>query len=262
MLEWFIGRDIARMPEKADLGIRRWRIYLTLFLAVVLFGGDLIVLINTYLNGEITLRFVYKIIIILFVAGSIGKYYFFSLHPDFKWAKVARRSNAWFGIIFVLVAIVMGFIAVGSPSTQRSLRFDSQRINDLSNIQYQVVNYWQAKQKLPAALTDLNDSISGFIVPADPDTKAAYEYDVKAVASVKGIPSGLTFELCATFNLASQDTSGRGAYGLGGGMTVPISYPAPVGAVNDSWAHTAGHVCFERTIDPQKYPQLNKPLPQ
>src|SRR3989344_3022636 len=52
-IEWFIIKDMARMPEKKDLWIRRWRIYLTIFLAVVLVGGDLIVLINTYLNGEI-----------------------------------------------------------------------------------------------------------------------------------------------------------------------------------------------------------------
>ncbi len=236
VLEWFINRDITRMPEKADLWIRKWRIYLTLFLAVVLFGGDLIALINTYLNGEITARFVYKVILILFVAGSIGKYYFYSIYTSHRWSKFARRANAWFGIILVVVAIVTGFIAVGSPAKQRALRFDSQRVNDLSSIQWQVINYWQGKQKLPVALTDLNDTISGFIVPTDPETKTVYEYSVKAISG------GPSFELCATFSEVSQAN---------------ISYPSPVGGVSDVWTHDKGRVCFERTIDPQLYKPTN-----
>ena len=72
LAEWFIVRDIAKVPEKADIWIRRWRIYLTLFLAVVLIGGDLIALINTYLNGEITARFIYKVIVII-LKSRIGR---------------------------------------------------------------------------------------------------------------------------------------------------------------------------------------------
>ncbi len=255
VLEWFINRDITRMPEKADLWIRKWRIYLTLFLAVVLFGGDLIALINTYLNGEITARFVYKIILILFVAGSIGKYYFFSIYTSHRWSKFARRANAWFGIVLVIAAIIIGFIAVGSPAKQRALRFDSQRVNDLSSIQWQVINYWQQKQKLPVVLTDLNDTVSGFIVPTDPETKAAYQY------SIKPLVGNLSFELCATFGEVAQDNFGRGAYSGGGMYPTNISYPSPVGGVSDVWNHDKGRVCFDRAIDPDKYP-VNRVVPK
>jgi uncharacterized membrane protein len=48
VLEWLIARDAAKTPEKNDLWIRRWRMYLTLFLVVILIGGDLITLINTF----------------------------------------------------------------------------------------------------------------------------------------------------------------------------------------------------------------------
>ena len=65
VLEWLIGRDLIRSPEKREIWIRRWRIYLTLFLAGATIVGDLIALINTYLNGEVTSRFIYKILIVL-----------------------------------------------------------------------------------------------------------------------------------------------------------------------------------------------------
>lgn len=261
VLEWLINRDIARMPEKADLWMRKWRVYLTLFLTVVLIGGDLITLINTYLNGEISARLVWKVVVVLVIASAIGKYYFFNLYRNFKWSMFVRRFMPWWGIALVLAAIVIGFIAVGSPAQQRALRFDSQRVNDLQNIQWQVINYWQTKEKLPTTLSDLNDTLSGFVVPTDPDTKSAYEYSTKAVSGTQTISGGLSFELCATFSRESQDTKGRGVYG---GSTYPIaydmSYPSPAGGLSDVWNHAAGRTCFDRTIDPDKYPIIPRPV--
>lgn len=263
LLEWLINRDISKMPEKAELWIRKWRIYLTIFLAVVLFGGDLIALINTYLNGEITARLIYKVLLILLVAGSVGKYYSFSLYTSHRWSKMIRRTNAWFGIILVIVAIVLGFIAVGSPAKQRALRFDGQRTSDLQSIQGQVVNYWQQKGKLPVSLTDLNDALSWFIVPTDPETKAAYEYSLKTLPATTTIPNGVSFELCATFGESSQDLKGRGAYGRNGVSYPTIAYdmamPYP-GGIEDVWNHEKGRACFVRTIDPDKY-KPNVPVP-
>jgi hypothetical protein len=258
LLEWLIGKDIAKAPEKKEVWIRRWRIYLTLFLTAILIGGDLIALINTYLNGEITARFAYKILVILLVASSIGKYYFFSIADSYKWARTIRRLHVWFGLILVAAAIVSGFLVVGSPAKQRGIRMDNQRISDLSNIQWQIVSQWQQKGALPSTLAGLNDSISGFVIPTDPDTKAQYGYTVNGRAS---------FELCADFSLATQDTKGRGAAygGVGGsyGSTDMIypSYPYPGGVAGDSWEHPAGHACFARTIDPTRYPVNPKPSP-
>jgi len=247
VLEWLIIRDAKIAPEKNDLWIRKWRIYLTIFLTIIMIGADLITLINTYLNGEISARFVYKVLAILLVGGSIGKYYFFSLYTNFKISKIARVGNAWFALLLVIVAIVIGFIAVGSPSKQRGLRFDAQRVNDLQNIQYQVVNYWQQKQKLPATLDDLKDPLYGSIIPTDPNTKAAYEYATKG---------NLSFELCSTFSLPYQDTQGRGSYGYGGGSyAMDVAYPSMIGGVDTNWKHEAGRTCFTRTIDPEKYPK-------
>lgn len=251
LLEWLIIRDMKRMPEKADLWIRRWRIYLTLFLAAVLIGGDLIALINVYLNGEITSRFVYKILVILLAAGCIGKYYFFSLYTNFRRAGLVRRFNAWFGLAFVVTAIVLGFSAVGSPDTQRALRFDQQRVGDLSNIQWQIISHWQRTGKLPGDLAALNDSISGTIVPTDPKTEDSYEYSTTGATS---------FQLCAVFERPTQDLKGRGEFGRGNvGIAYP-SMPYPYPDNQNQWDHQAGRTCFDRTIDPDRYPVQPKPL--
>ena len=140
----------------------------------------------------------------------------------------------------VLISVVAGFVVAGPPSEQRALRFDGQRLADLQSIQWQIVNFWQAKQTLPKTLDDLNDSISGFTTPTDPETGEAYGYVVKAAAR--------TFELCASFDRANKDVS------------MKMSRPIPADGLNENWAHGEGRVCFERTIDPDRYPAFEKPM--
>jgi hypothetical protein len=249
VLECLINKDIEKSPEKSELTIRKWRIYITLFLTAILIAGDLITLINTYLSGEITARFIYKALLVLVVGGLIGKYYFYSLYTNFKFSRFVTKFNAWFGLALVIAAVVTGFIVVGSPAKQRSIKYDNQRISDLQTIQWQIINNWQQKGVLPVALNDLNDPLYGTIVPVDPETKAEYEYSVK---------SDLVFELCGTFDLAYEDTRGRGEFGYGkGGYLMDVAYPS-FGGVDTNWKHEAGRACFERTIDPEKFPRPEK----
>lgn len=246
-VEWLVYKDFALMPEKKDIWIRRWRIFLTLFLTIALISGDLIVLINTYLNGEISSRFVFKVLAILVIAGTVFKYYFFSLNEKYKYSKLIRRGNAIFAIILVLAAIITGFIVVGSPAKQRAMRFDTQRVYDLQSIQSQVVSYWQQKSKLPTSIADLKDPLSYTTVPVDPETNEQYKYISKGQYS---------FSICGVFSLASEDTKGRGSSGYGKVYSIDMSYPTQM--VAGSWDHKSGEVCFERTIDPEKYQPITR----
>ncbi len=248
VLEWMIKKDLLRFPEKDSLWIRRWRIYLTLFLAGVTIIGDLITLINTFINGEITERFVYKFLAILIIFAIIFVYYILEKTTGSGKGKTTQTIFAWLGIVIAIAAIVGGFLIVGSPYKQRALRFDNQRISDLSNIQWQIVNYWQQKGKLPASLEDMKDSISGQIIPTDPENKLTkYEYTVKGERA---------FELCATFAEKTQDNKSKGS-----SYSSRPSYDSyPIDGSNDNWTHEAGRTCFQRTIDPERYP-VNKPKP-
>jgi hypothetical protein len=241
IFEWLIVKEFSVSPEKKDLPIRRWRIHLTLFLTGLTIAIALISLINVYLNGEIGWRFAWKVIAIMLITGAVFKYYFFSIYENFRWSRLSRKVNAWFGILLVVAAIVAGFIVVGSPAHQRALRFDNQRVSDLQNIQWQVLNYWQQKSVLPTNLDSLKDSLSGNIVPTDPETKKPYEYAVKSTTS---------FELCATFLRKVEDKSGRGGF-MGRGY---YDMTSPIGYLDENWKHEAGRTCFTRTIDPERYP--------
>lgn len=249
VIEWLIGRDISRMIEKKDIWIRRWRIYLTLFLTGATIAGDFIILINTYLNGEISGRFVYKILVVLIVSTVIFAYYLLERMGETLKGKTGKIILAWLGIVFVLIGIVGGFVIVGSPATQRAQRFDNQRINDLINIQWQITDYWQKTGKLPQNLDVLNDPVGNYLLPQDPDTKSSYEYSVKETNS---------FELCANFALVSKNPQGSNIEL----QTYPVK-PISVGVNNMnniSWNHSSGRACFERTIDPEQYPVIQRQI--
>mgnify|MGYP001589652765 FL=1 len=149
--------------------------------------------------------------------------------------------------VLVLLSIIAGFFIMGSPSQVRLYRFDDQKVSDLQNIQWQIVNFWQQKERLPKSLDELEDPISGFIVPKDQQTGSSYVFT---------LGEGMAFNLCATFNAESQGPAKQTAY--------YESYP--VGDVsNENWQHGAGEHCFERIIDPERYPPyqngMEKPLP-
>lgn len=231
LVSWLIGRDVKMSPEKRDLGIRKWLTYFTLFVAGLAMMIDLIVLLNTFLNGEITARFILKVLSVLLVAGIIFAYYILDVR---KIQEKKTKIFAYIAIIAVLASIVGGFVVMGSPLTARKLRFDSQRVSDLQSIQWQVVNFWQSKSVLPSKLTDLEDPILGFQIPKDPETKAVYSYESTGA---------LSFKLCATFDLDNTNSTNR---------TVPKVYD--LSGNSDTWNHAVGKVCFDRTIDPKLYP--------
>ncbi len=76
---WFLEKQYRQEPEKRKLGIRKWLVYFTLFAAALILIGDLVALIFNLLGGELTLRFLLKVLTFFFVAGSVFYYYLWDL---------------------------------------------------------------------------------------------------------------------------------------------------------------------------------------
>ena len=156
----------------------------------------------------------------------------------------ARMVNYAVGAV-VLITIIAGFFILGTPQQMREKKQDAIRVQDLQNIQYQIVNYWQQKEKLPVSLAELNDPITNNMLPVDPQTKAQYSYETTGK---------MAFKLCATFANAGDSMEG-GPYRPTAKPMEPVSAGTPI---QDSWQHGAGEACFERIIDPERYPPYPK----
>jgi hypothetical protein len=77
-----IGRDLAADPTRRQSAVRRWLTYLTLLVAAGIIVGDSITLVYNLLSGEITTRFMLKVIVVALITGAIFGYYWRSIRKD------------------------------------------------------------------------------------------------------------------------------------------------------------------------------------
>ncbi|HAU66362.1 MAG: hypothetical protein UT30_C0001G0036 [Candidatus Uhrbacteria bacterium GW2011_GWF2_39_13] len=235
----FIAKDLKSDKEKQFIWIRKWLLHLMLFVGAITIIIDLITLINTFLGGEVTTRFILKVLAVLVVAIPVFSYYLWELRRDPLEKTRIPLMTAIVSSLVILGSIVASFFVIGSPAQQRNVRMDLQRVNDLQTIQSSLINYWQNKDVLPENLSLLEDDLSGYRSPMDPETKQSYEYRMIGE---------LSFELCATFETQFDSTSET--------HSIPVYYEFGYGDSSfDIWSHDAEHTCFERTIDPDRFKQ-------
>ena len=252
LLMRLIRRNMVDDSSRKEIWVRRWALFLTIFIAGATFVIDLIVLLNAYLQGEdLTMGFLLKVLTVLLVA-SLGFMHFMADVWGYWDREPARaRMVNWAVGALVLVTIIAGFLIVGSPQQMRAQKQDAIRLDHLQQIQWQIVNYWQQKEGLPVFLEELNDPISDFSVPVDPETGESYGYEL-SIGKTGTLPK---FTLCATF---ATEGGSRGGY-----PSTRSTVPSPNGkGLADNWQHDVGKSCFERTIDPAMYPPYPKGAPQ
>ena len=238
-----------------DEVIKKWVIYLIVFLASLMVVIDLVTLVRYFVSGEITIRFILKVFAVLVIAKVVGLYYLSEL--GVKVPFVNKNKNKLFvsvSIILVLFSIIYGFSVMGGPSTQRDLRIDQRKVDDLQSIQYQVINFWQQKERLPTSLEELKNPISGFNLPKDPEFQKGLNYEYNKISDMK-------FELCATFKVVAPKGLIENSKNYDGMSARDVMIePNFGGGLNESWDHEAGRTCFEREIDQDLYPPYPKPL--
>ena len=214
---WF--RKFREDEGRTESRLSKWLTYLVLLIAAVTVVGDLIAVVFTLLQGEITARFFLKALTILVIAGIIFGFYYLERRKIQYHLDIPRRVFQFFGrgvIALVAVAVVLGFIAGGSPTTERNRAFDRTRVEHLSSLSNCIENYARTFGQLPPSLADLRQAsqfsyCSSFM--QDPETKAAYSYRVVTPSQTEGAARVGEFELCATFALASQTgTAGASVY--------------------------------------------------
>lgn len=185
----YIRKDIEINPFKSDIWIKKWTKYLTLFLTGGAIVTDLIVLINAFLGGEISIRFILKVAAVLLVAGFVFFYYVYEKH---------KNNNLLIAIAsaIVLGSVVGGFLTIGSPKKQRDIQFDQTRISNLQSIKYEIESYAFKNKSIPTSLKDL-DASNSYLTIKDPETKEMYEYNILGDGKY-------SYELCAKFKTVSD----------------------------------------------------------
>ncbi len=197
-----VWRELAGQPAQADSAIRRWLTYLALLAAACTLIGDLVVFVDFLLGGEITVRFVAKVLVVLVLAGGVFWFYLRSLQGGEDRATRLRRigqQGALAASVFLVLTLGLSFAKFGSPSARRLSSSDDRRSEDLEAIASVIRNRWIAARGegtpvLPQSLDELPERAA--LRLNDPMTGAPYRYTPQA---------GARYQLCATFQ---TDTTG------------------------------------------------------
>lgn len=214
---WF--RKFREDEGRVESKLSKWLTYLVLLVTAVTMVGDLIAIVFTLLQGEITARFFLKAITILVIAGGIFGFYFLERRKIQYQRDIPQRVFQYFGrgvTLLVLMGIALGFVVGGSPETARNRSFDQTRANHLNTLSDCISQYTQSLGALPSTLAELRQSsqysyCTGYT--KDPETNEAYEYRVVTPSKVQGTTRVGEFELCATFALSTDETSPNNMYG-------------------------------------------------
>ena len=223
-------KDMAKNPERSASGIRRWLTYFTLLVASIVVVATLITLIFWFLEGELSVRFLLKVAVILAIAVGTFVYYFTSLRirPDLPAAKKLHRSFFWITLVSILASLSWGAWSIGSPMQERVRKIDEQRLSDLqalANGIYDIVykgKPYEPSQLLAPLPRDIKEAIalSGVVRSNDPETGTPYVYRVMDETH---------FQVCAVFALSADHPYDR------------------------FWNHSAGEQCFSFDVKDRQH---------
>lgn len=79
---WFLLREIRTYPDKARSGVRRWLTSLSLFVAAVTILGNTITVVYYLVEGDLTVRFLLKVVVLFVVTGAVFLYLTLTLRSE------------------------------------------------------------------------------------------------------------------------------------------------------------------------------------
>lgn len=222
---WQINKNLAMQVFDRDNAVRKWLTYFILLIAAVIMIGDLIFVVNSFLEGELTAKFALKTVTVLALAGAVFGYYLYDIRREqFDKKDAVILSFRYGAIAAVVVVFIAGLFFVESPSVAREKRLDSQVAEQLAQLEGAIQNYYTDEDALPQ---DLNQVVAkvNYVIESDvhnPVTKKQIEYEVV---------SETDYRLCTEFLRSTmEDSNSRYEY------------------YDKSWRHEAGRYCFKREV--------------
>lgn len=81
-VSWRNDREVREDPSRRLSKVRRWLTYLTMFVAAGILIGDVTGIVFSLLSGEMTTRFVLKVLTVAAIAGSVFGYFLLDLRKE------------------------------------------------------------------------------------------------------------------------------------------------------------------------------------
>ena len=225
---WRINLNISKNNLPLESGIRKWLSYFILLVSSVVLLGYLIGVFYSFLDGELTTRFLLKALTVFVIAGFVIWYYLHDILRSSVKVDKTIKSLFWVGVLVSIVSFGFGLSFIESPTTTRLKREDGVIANNLSSVENGINRYYEDNDVLPSKLDNLLDESNIYLIEdnlINPVTKEKFSYRV--ISADK-------FELCTTFNLSNKEKS---------------SEESSAYLYRGDFIHDEGENCFERTIN-------------
>jgi len=109
-LMYVIRKTIVLDPTRNELWVRRWLIVLTIFVAGLTVAGDLVTLINYFLGGDLSTRFILKVAVVVLIAAGVMMHFLADMWGYWKeFPQRARMVGIGAGVL-ILVTVASGFL--------------------------------------------------------------------------------------------------------------------------------------------------------
>jgi hypothetical protein len=219
--------NLAKSALDKDSAVRRWLTYFVLLVSSIVMIVWLIMTINNFFNGELTTKSILKTLTVLAIAASIFSFYLYDIKRekmDYKKDKIIM-SFLGISLLAIIGVFVWSLFVVDSPSATRNKRLDNTILDNFTNIDNALNEYYSKYGKQPTDLNTLRTNVAylSSISMEDPTTKTPIVYRAK---------SDKEYELCATFRLSNRDDK-----------ELMTQYN------NERWSHDAGYQCLSQKIN-------------
>ncbi|MFA6995255.1 MAG: DUF5671 domain-containing protein [Patescibacteria group bacterium] len=229
LISALIIKGLRRGELDKESGIRRWLTYFILLVSSLIILGVFINVINNFLSGELSSRFILKALTVFILSALPFAFYFYDIkRPNPERADKVVKIFFWATLTLVLAAFIASWFFIESPQVTRARRLDQALINNIYSLESAVNSYYERYKKLPDNIDSLKNDPTVYLdvnTLVDPTTKEAIVYKKTGDRS---------FELCTTFRLDSMVDSNN---------TFPVSYPG-----SDNKNHRAGYQCLNGNL--------------
>lgn len=224
-LVYLLRKGLVNNEYSGDSEPRRWLTYFLLLVSSITIIGSLVRLLYSYLDGDLSLRFALKALVVLIIAGLVFGYYFYDLKKEIKKKDIFIRIVFLISLLMAVASFVLSIIYGESPKIARARRVDQQIMSLLDRVESGVNMYFQKNKALPNGLEDLINQSDGFLIDADFNGKNGNsKIDYKVEDKEK-------YQLCANFEIASDQGNLEHDY------------------LGRRWQHKQGYDCFSKTIE-------------
>jgi len=226
-VSYLINKGLRCQELDKESPIRRWLTYFIILVSSLIILGSFVSLVNSFLSGELTVRFILKVASVLLIAGISFSFYLYDVKRESPEKKDRVTKIFFIATLFLVVSVfVAAWFFVESPQKTRARRIDNLILNNFSNLESSINSYYTYNKKLPEKISDLSLNQQIYFNPEfalDPESKEEIGYNRI---------NDTEFELCAYFRASNREDQNDPRLRLNG----------------NNQEHDSGYQCLSRKL--------------